>query len=71
MLNMVRSYRVYLKKTQYNAVADPGFTVGGTPTCWGCQPPTQVLFGENVCENERIGSRGSVRRACSLDPPVQ
>ena len=32
-------------------VADPGFSFGGH------QPPTQALFGENVCENERIGSR--------------
>ena len=24
----------------------------------GHGPPTQVLFGENVCENERIGSHG-------------
>ena len=37
------------------AVADPGFPVGGAPTRWGggCQPLTRTLFGENVCENER------------------
>ena len=33
------------------AVTDPGFPVGGR------QLPTQALFRENVCENERIGSR--------------
>ena len=24
----------------------------------GRGPPTLTLFGENVCENERVGSRG-------------
>ena len=33
-----------------NAVADPGFPVGGR------RPLTRTLFGENVCENERNGS---------------
>ena len=28
----------------------------GVLTHWGCQPPTQVLFGGNVCKNGRIGS---------------
>ena len=37
-------------------MADPGFPVGGGGS------PTRVLFGENVCENERIGSR---RGACT------
>ena len=33
----------------------------------GCGPPTQVLFGENVCENERIWShRGGM---CPAHPP--
>ena len=32
------------------AVADPGFPVGGR------RPPTRMLFGENECENKRIGS---------------
>ena len=36
-----------------NSGADPGFLVGG-----GHGPLTKALFGENVCENERIGSRG-------------
>ena len=40
------------------SVADPGFPVGGR------RPPTRVLFGGNVCQNERIGSHwrgGGVR----------
>ena len=37
-------------------VADPGFPVGGRRPHWGRQPLSQVLFGKNVCENERIGS---------------
>ena len=37
-------------------VADPGFLVGGSPTVGGRGPPMRVLFGENVCEHERIGS---------------
>ena len=32
------------------AVADPGFPVGGGG---GRQPPTRILFGKNVCENKR------------------
>ena len=48
------------------AVADPGFPIGGRG------PPTWALFGENVCENERIGShRGAcTRHAPPLDPPM-
>ena len=38
----------------------------------GHGPLTWVLFGKNICENERIGShRGGVRRARPLDPPMQ
>ena len=33
-------------------VADPGFPVRGRRG-----PPIRALFGENVCENKRIGSR--------------
>ena len=37
----------------------------------GCGPPMQVLFGENVCKNERTGS---LWRTCAghgpLDPPM-
>ena len=37
----------------------------------GRGPPTWALFGENVCENERIGSHmGGVRPARPLDPPM-
>ena len=34
----------------------------------GAQPPMQALFGENVCENERIGSHWGGRR-CWRHPP--
>ena len=44
------------------SVADPGYPVRGR------QHPTHMLFGENVCENERIGSRGG--RRPPLDPPL-
>ena len=40
------------------SVADPGFPVGGCGLIRGHGPPTLALFGENVCENERIGSHG-------------
>ena len=39
----------------------------------GRGPPMRVLFGENACENERIGSRkgGGVRRKILyVDPPM-
>ena len=32
----------------------------------GHGPPTWALFGENVCENERIGSH---RGVCQAHPP--
>ena len=40
---------------QLQAVADPGFPVGGRRPVGGGgrQPPTHTLFSENVCENER------------------
>ena len=37
----------------------------------GHGPPMCPLFGENVFENERIGSHRGVRWACPLDPPMQ
>ena len=42
----------------------------GACTRWGRGPPTQVLFGENVCENERIGSHGGGGRAPGTPPSV-
>ena len=55
----------------YFPVADPGFAVGGCEPVRGHGPLTQFLFGENVCENERIGSRrGGMRQARLLDPPM-
>ena len=37
-----------------NAVADPGFPVGGgRRPVGGRQPPAHTLLGKNVCENER------------------
>ena len=41
---------------------DPGFPIGGHgPILGGHGPLIWVLFGENVCENKRIGShRGHV-----------
>ena len=51
------SYRINVVLDIY-AGADPGFPVGGPWTRLGRRGPlTWVLFGENVCENERIGSR--------------
>ena len=52
-------------------VADPGFPVGGVHPLGGRGPPTWALFGENVCENERIGShRGRAPGTAPLDPPM-
>ena len=49
-------------------VADPGFPVGGgVHPLGGHGPPMQVLFSENVCENERIGSHRG-RRAPGMPP---
>ena len=37
----------------------------------GRRPATQALFGENVCENERIGSSWGARAGgAPLDPPM-
>ena len=53
-------------------MADPGFPVGGGVDPLGGESLTQALFGKNVCENERIGSRrgGGVHPARPLDPPM-
>ena len=37
---------------------DPGFPVGECGPIWGHGPLMRALFSKNVCENERIGSRG-------------
>ena len=50
------------------SVADPGFPIGGMDPSGECGPLTGALFGENVCENERIGSVGGVYRP--LYPPM-
>ena len=53
--------------------ADPGSPVGGRGSVLGGRgPPTQALFGENECENERIEShRGGVhRKILYVDPPM-
>ena len=57
------------------SVGDPGFSVGGERRAiggGGHQPPMQVLFGRNVCKNERIGSGWGVHvgGAPPLDPPM-
>ena len=49
-------------------VADPGFPIGGRAPVRGCGPLMWVLFGENVCEKERIGSH-RVWRAPGTPPP--
>ena len=55
--------------------ADPGLPVGGggtNPRWSGHQPPTQALFGENICKNERIWScwGGGCRKLLYVDPPL-
>ena len=47
----------YLLFPHTHSVADPGFLVGGVDPIGGRGPPMWALFGKNVCENERIGSR--------------
>ena len=43
--------------------------LGGMDPLGGCGPPMQVLFTENVCENERIGSpSGACAGHALLDP---
>ena len=49
-------------KEQVLGSVDPGFLVGG---CWPLgerRPPMWALFGENVCQNERIGSRWGIQQ---------
>ena len=56
-------------------MADPGFPVGGVDPLGGAWTLTWVLYGKNVCENERIGSHsvggGGMNPARPLlDPPM-
>ena len=55
-------------------MADPGFPVGGggVDSLGERGPPTWVLFGKNVCKNERIWSHrgGRAGRTLPLDPPM-
>ena len=53
-------------------MVDPGFPVGGCRAIGGRRPPTWALFGENVCENERIGSHwgGACASGAPLDSPI-
>ena len=54
-------------------MADPGFPVGGCgPVRGGHGHPIRVLFGENVCKNESIGShkKGVRRKFLCVDPPM-
>ena len=52
--------------------ADPGFPMVSVTHLGGHGPPMWVLFGENVSENERIGSRsgGHVPKILYVDPPM-
>ena len=55
----------------FHAVADPGFPVGGgADLLGGSQPPMHMLFSENVCVNERIGSCWGGAAGAPLDPPM-
>ena len=49
-------------------MADPGFPVGGHQAVVGVPTSDLVLFGENVCKNERIG--GGRIGGTPLDPPM-
>ena len=55
------------RQTDRDAVADPGFPIGRS------RPLMQVLFGENVCKNKRIGSHwgGGRRRDRPMDQPME
>ena len=66
----VSSMAVHINGCTNNTVADPGFPVGGggVHPLGGCGPPMRVLFDENVCENERIGSHIGWRAPGTLPP---
>ena len=69
--NRITTARLFLSQLDpmvlWYTGADPGFPVGGAWTHFGGGggrgPLTWVLFSENVCENERIGSHGGGGRA--------
>ena len=46
--------------TWHKTGADPGFPIGGgaNPHWRGCQPPTQVLFGETYVKMKEFGPVG-------------
>ena len=51
------------------SVADPGLPVGGVHPLGGHRPLMWALLGENVCENERIGSHRGWRAPGTPPPP--
>ena len=55
-----------------NAVADPGFPIGGHgPHRRGCGLPRWLHFKSFVCQNERIGTlRGGMHWVHPLDLPM-
>ena len=60
-----------LSQNYCDAVADQGFPVaGGMDPLGRCGHLMQALFAENVCENERIGSRRGRAPGTPLDPPM-
>ena len=52
-------------------VADPGFPVGGAPSHGGMPTSDVGTFQQNICENERIGSRWGEGGACWRCPPLE
>ena len=61
----VETWSQLVSNNEAFSATDAGFLVGG-----GRRPPTQELFGRNVCENKRIGSRLGKDRRRPLDPPL-
>ena len=68
--------KICVSKFQKDRVsgAFPGFPVGAAWTVFwgGFGPPMGAVFGENVCENKRLGSRkgGVHRKILYADPPM-
>ena len=68
-------FQLYQQQQNYNTaqVWIQDFPLGGTNPHWrGHQPPTQALFSENICKNERIWSCwGGVHwKLLYVDPPL-